>query len=100
MRGELLLKTVEGSPSTADTTKTHDEADRCFRDAIAQAHQMGAKLGELRATTSLSRLFQSQGRPVEARGLLAPLYASFTQARVTRDLREAKLLLDELDRGR
>jgi predicted ATPase len=57
---------------------------------------MGAKAFELRAATRLGLLLQAQGRGTEARELLAPLYASFTEGFDTRDLREAKALLEEL----
>jgi tetratricopeptide (TPR) repeat protein len=70
------------------------EAD--FRDAIALAREMSAKAWELRAATSLARLWWQQGRRAEARDLLAPIYGWFTEGFDTRDLKEAKALLDEL----
>jgi predicted ATPase len=51
---------------------------------------------ELRAAMSLSRLWQQQGKRVEARELLAPIYGWFTEGFDTADLRDAKALLDEL----
>jgi predicted ATPase len=51
---------------------------------------------ELRAATSLARLWQRQGKRDEARDLLAPLYAWFTEGFDTKDLRDAKALLEEL----
>ena len=51
---------------------------------------------ELRATTRLARLWQSQGKNTEARDLLAPVYGWFTEGFDTADLKEAKSLLDEL----
>ena len=51
---------------------------------------------ELRAATSLARLWGEQGRRGEARELLAPLYGWFTEGFDTPDLKEAKALLDEL----
>jgi predicted ATPase len=68
------------------------------RDALALAHRLGAKLIELRAAVSLGRLLQSQGRSADARELLAPLYAAFTEGVDARDLRDARALLEE--RGR
>jgi predicted ATPase len=50
----------------------------------------------LRAATSLARLWREQGRPGEARNLLAPLYGSFTEGFGTADLKDTKALLDEL----
>jgi predicted ATPase len=54
------------------------------------------KLSKLRAATSLARLWRDQGKRSEARNLLAPLYGWFTEGFDTRDLKEAKALLDEL----
>jgi predicted ATPase len=70
------------------------EAD--FRDATALAREMSAKAWELRASTSLARLWRDQGRRAEARDLLAPIYGSFTEGFATPDLKEAKALLSEL----
>jgi predicted ATPase len=70
------------------------EAD--FRDAIALAWEMSAKAWELRAATSLARLWRDQGKPAEARDLLAPIYGWFTEGFDTPDLKDAKALLDEL----
>jgi predicted ATPase len=55
-----------------------------------------AKLFELRASTSLARLWRDQGKRTEARDLLAPIYGWFTEGFDTPDLKEAKALLDEL----
>jgi predicted ATPase len=60
------------------------------------AQEQEAKLWELRAAVSLARLHRNQGRPAEARGLLAPVYGWFTEGFGTPDLKEAKALLDEL----
>ncbi len=67
-----------------------------LREAVALARDMGAKLHELRSTTSLARHLAQRGRAAEGRELLAPLYASFTEGFAARDLVEAKALLDEL----
>jgi tetratricopeptide (TPR) repeat protein len=67
-----------------------------YQEAIALAHSFGAKMVELRATTSLGRWLQSCDRAAEAHALLAPLYATFTEGFDTLDLQEAKALLDEL----
>jgi hypothetical protein len=58
--------------------------------------QGGAKLYELRAASSLARLWRDQGKRVESRDLLTPIYGWFTEGFDTLDLKEAKALLDEL----
>ena len=60
------------------------------------ARQQRARSLELRAVMSVVRLYQSQGKREEARGLLAQIYDSFTEGFDTTDLREAKALIDEL----
>ena len=57
---------------------------------------MSAKAWELRAATSLARLWRDQRKRAEARGLLAPVYDWFTEGFDTQDLKEAKALFDEL----
>jgi predicted ATPase len=64
--------------------------------ALAIARQQQAKSWELRAAMSLARLWRDQGKPQEARQLLAAVYGWFTEGFDTRDLKEAKRLLDEL----
>ena len=64
--------------------------------AIAIAQSQKARSFELRAATSLARLWRDQGRGAEARDLLAPIYSWFTEGFDTPDLKEAKALLDEL----
>jgi predicted ATPase len=63
---------------------------------LAIARQLHAKAWELRAATSLSLLWQQQGKRAEAHELLAPIYGWFTEGFDTADLQEAKALLDEL----
>ena len=84
-RGRLLV--VRGQ---------HDESETCFRRAIEVSCRQRAKLLELRAATSLARLWSDRGRNAEARDLLAPIYGWFTEGFETLDLKEAKLLLDAL----
>jgi class 3 adenylate cyclase/tetratricopeptide (TPR) repeat protein len=87
LKGELLLM---GDKSTVV------EAARCFGDAIEVARRQGAKSFELRATMSLARLLTKQGRRNEAHTMLAEIYNWFTEGFDTADLKDAKVLLDEL----
>ncbi|MFH1085636.1 MAG: AAA family ATPase [Chloroflexota bacterium] len=72
------------------------EAEAALWRAIEVARQQRAKSLELRATVSLSRLWQSQGRREDARRLLAEIYGWFTEGLDTPDLRDARALLDML----
>ena len=73
-----------------------DEAAARYTRALAIAREYGARSPELRVATSLARLWQQQGKRAEARDLLGPVYAWFTEGFETRDLKEAKALLAEL----
>jgi predicted ATPase len=72
------------------------EAEAHFARSLAIAREQGAKSWELRAATSLARLWNGRSECNEARRLLAPIYGWFTEGFLTRDLQEAKNLLDEL----
>ena len=72
------------------------EAEDNYRRAIVEASRMSARGWELRAATSLARLWRSQRKTKDAHGLLAPAYDWFTEGFDTPDLRDAKTLLDEL----
>src|SRR5262245_27155276 len=85
--GEIALKSP--APHTA-------KAEGYFERALAVARQQQAKSWELRASMSLARLWRSQGKVQRARELLAPAYGWFTEGFDTRDLKEAKTLLDAL----
>ena len=71
-------------------------AEAYFQRALAVARQQQAKSWELRASMSLARLWRDQGKPQQARELLAPVYGWFTEGFDTRDLKEAKALLEKL----
>jgi len=71
-------------------------AEQSFREALVVAQGQQAKSLELRAATSLARLWRDQGKRDEARELLAPVYGWFTEGFDTLDLKQAKALLDEL----
>jgi len=76
----------------------HDaaNAELYFERALTVARQQQAKSWELRASMSLARLWRDQGKVQQARELLAPIYGWFTEGFDTRDLKEAKALLDQL----
>ena len=84
--GELLLQSIPDVPA----------AEACFQRALAVARHQQAKSFELRAATSLARLWQHQGKRAEAYELLAPVYGWFTEGFDTADLQEAKTLLAAL----
>jgi predicted ATPase len=72
------------------------KAEEYFQRALAVARRQQAKSWELRAAMSMARLWRDQSKPQQARELLAPVYGWFTEGFDTRDLKEAKALLDEL----
>ena len=84
----------KGKLNTEGSAQAEREAEACFQESIKIAQQQQAKSWELRATTSLARLYRDQGKQKKARNLLAPIYASFTEGFDTLDLRDAKALLD------
>jgi class 3 adenylate cyclase/predicted ATPase/DNA polymerase III delta prime subunit len=87
LRGELTGRLPHPDPA---------KAEESFRTALAIAREQGTRGYELRAATSLARLWREQGRRGEARDLLAPVYDSFTEGFDTADLKEAKALLHQL----
>ena len=87
MAGEIALLEPK-----RDTTK----AEMYFEHSLSVARQQQAKSWELRASMSLARLWRDQGKVKQARELLAPVYNWFTEGFDTRDLKEAKALLEEM----
>ena len=85
--GEIAL--LSPDPDTA-------KAEAYFEHALAVARKQQAKSWELRAAMSLAQLWHDQGKRDDARNLLAPVYGWFTEGFDTRDLKEAKILLDAL----
>ena len=83
--GEIALKSAQSNRAEAD-----------FERALSVARAQRAKSWELRASMSLARLWRDQGKVQQARELLAPVYGWFTEGFDTRDLKEAKALLEEL----
>jgi predicted ATPase len=96
LQGALVLAQAGTQPSGREARRLRVEAEACFQQALDTARSQQAKMLELRAAVSLSRLWQQQGKRQEARQLLAEVYAWFTEGFGTRDLQEAKTLLTEL----
>jgi predicted ATPase len=96
LKGELLLMPEDYGLSAVGYREKTEEAEGCFLKAIEIARKQSAKSLELRAVMSLSRLWQQRGSKEEARQLLADVYNWFTEGFDTKDLREAKVLLEEL----
>ncbi len=80
-------------------TNTQSEAEACFRKAIEIAQKQQAKSLELRATVSLARLWQEQGQKTEAHQMLSEIYNWFTEGFDTKDLQEAKAVLEALSQS-
>ena len=93
---EAELYRLKGACLLQQHSDNQAEAETCFHHAIAIAQNQQAKSFELRAATSLARLWQQQGKRQDAHDLLAPVYHWFTEGFDTADLKEAKALLDEL----
>ena len=87
LKGALLLVAPQASL---------DDAENSFRQALEVAQSQDAKSMELRAATSLARLWQEQNKRQEAYDLLAPVYGWFTEGFDRADLQDAKVLINEL----
>jgi len=87
IKGELLLRQATPDPV---------EAEHCFEQALAVARDQHAKSWELRAATSMARIWLQDGRIDDARALLSPIYDWFTEGFDTADLQDAKALLNQL----
>jgi predicted ATPase len=105
LKGQLTLQKFQVLGSTfqvpnirhpTPNAQAAAEAEACFLQAIDIACSQQAKSLELRAATSLAHLWQQRGKKAEARELLAPVYNWFTEGFDTKDLQEAKALLQEL----
>ena len=90
LRGLLLAQSGSGSA----------EVEPCLRRAFTVAREQRARMWELRAVTSLARLWSDQDRRTEARDLLAPAYGWFTEGLDEPDLVTARRLLEELEVAR
>jgi predicted ATPase len=96
-RWEAILHGLQGDLLLASATTDHTAAEASLRQALEVARRQQAKSFELRAATSLARLWHSQGKDKEAYDLLAPVYNWFTEGFETADLQDAKALLTALE---
>ncbi|HEV8716461.1 MAG TPA: adenylate/guanylate cyclase domain-containing protein [Candidatus Binatia bacterium] len=104
LKGKLVLQSAVRSPeskppnphSAIRIPQLEAEAEACFHKALDIARKQQAKSLELRAATSLARLWQQQGKKNEAHQMLAEIYGWFTEGFETKDLQEAKAFLDKL----
>ena len=94
--GEAEVHRVGGEIALMSPESNAAKAEACFERALAIARAQQAKSWELRAATSLARLWRDQGKRQQARELLAPIYGWFSEGFDTLDLKEAKALLEEL----
>jgi len=93
---EAEINRLAGEIALVSPKQEAAKAQAYFERALSVARAQQAKSWELRAAMSLARLWRSQGKPQQARELLAPVYGWFTEGFDTRDLKEAKVLLEEL----
>jgi adenylate cyclase len=99
LKGELTLQKLSVVSNQLSATNPQGEAEACFLKAIGIARQQQAKSLELRATVSLARLWQQQSKHREAHQMLFDIYNWFTEGFDTKDLQEAKVLLESLESG-
>ena len=93
---EAEVNRIAGEIALMSPSRMQRKREAYFERALAVARQQQAKSWELRAAMSLARLWRDQGKVQQARELLAPVYGWFTEGFDTRDLKEAKALLEEL----
>ena len=96
IKASILRETLRRTGEVLLATGDAGAAEASYHEAIAIAQRQCAKLWELRAATSLARLWRGQGKRSGGRDLLAPVYGWFTEGLGTPVLQEAKALLDEL----
>ena len=100
-KGKRQKAKIETNPQSLTPNpqgEVEQEAEECFHKALEIARQQQAKSLELRASMSLARLWQGQGKRTEAHKLLSEVYNWFTEGFDTKDLQEAKALLGELEK--
>jgi predicted ATPase len=96
---EAEINRVAGEIALQSPHRDPEKAEAYFERALAVARMQQAKSWELRVAMSMARLWRDQGRPQQAREVLAPVYGWFTEGFDTRDLKDAKALLEELQRA-
>jgi predicted ATPase len=105
LKGELLLmqstsrvlsRAAAGRKAIERKSADHIKVEQCFHQSIQIARRQQAKSPELRASTSMARLYRDQGEHEKAHSLLSAIYSTFTEGFGTPDLREAKALLDSM----
>jgi hypothetical protein len=93
---EAELYRLRGDLTRYGRSANDEFAEENYRTGKRIAEEQGSMLFNLRATTSLATLWRDRGKVQQARELLAPVYGWFTEGFDTRDLKEAKALLEEL----
>ena len=93
---EAEIHRTAGEIALLSSEPDEEKAEAYFNNALVVARAQQAKSWELRAAMSLARLWRDQGKVQQARELLAPVYGWFTEGFETRDLKDAKALLQEL----
>ena len=93
---EAEVHRVAGETALASPNPDVVKAEAHFENALAVARKQQAKSFELRTAVSVARFWRDQGKRNEARDLLTPIYGWFTEGFETRDLKKAKVLLNEL----
>jgi predicted ATPase len=93
---EADIHRIAGEIALMSPKRDAAKAEACFERALAVARAQQAKSWELRAATSIARLWRDQGKGDEARELLAPIYGWFTEGFETFDLKQARTLLTEV----
>jgi predicted ATPase/tRNA A-37 threonylcarbamoyl transferase component Bud32 len=96
LKGELLMQAAGRNIHQTPASGVITETEAFFRQAINIARRQSAKSWELRAVMGLSRLYQQESKKDEARQLMEEIYGSFTEGFDSTDLRDARLLLEEL----
>jgi predicted ATPase len=93
---EAELRRLQGEWFVAHRADERQRAEACFHRALAVAREQEARTWELRAATSLARLWNDHGKRDEALDFLTPVYGVITEGFSTPELRDASALLNEL----